>query len=42
LLIFAEKALPLGQRFSSGLGLALITVGLAVAGGVVPLSWIAT
>lgn len=41
LLIFAEKVLPLGQRLSTIIGLLLVMVGLAVAGEIVPMSWIA-
>lgn len=41
LLVFAEKVLPLGQRLSTVIGLALVAGGLTVAGGALPMSWMA-
>jgi predicted metal-binding membrane protein len=32
LIVFAEKVLPHGQRISTAIGVALIAVGLVVAG----------
>jgi predicted metal-binding membrane protein len=42
LLVFAEKVLPLGRRLSPIIGLALVVVGSAVAGGAVPAAWMAS
>lgn len=41
LLVFAEKVLPLGQRLSTIIGLALFAGGVVIAGGGLPMSWIA-
>ncbi|WP_262265765.1 DUF2182 domain-containing protein [Microvirga yunnanensis] len=38
LLVFAEKVLPLGQRLSTIIGLALVAGGVAAASGGVPIS----
>jgi predicted metal-binding membrane protein len=40
LLVFAEKVLPLGQRLSAVIGLALIALGLGVASGSIDVTWI--
>jgi predicted metal-binding membrane protein len=39
LLVFAEKVLPLGQRLSTTIGLALVAARVAVACGGLPISW---
>jgi predicted metal-binding membrane protein len=41
LLVFAEKVLPLGQGLSTVIGLGLVAGGLTVAGGALPMSWMA-
>jgi predicted metal-binding membrane protein len=41
LVVFAEKALPQGRRVSAVVGGALVVLGLAVAGGAVPMPWMA-
>jgi len=41
LLVFAEKVLPLGQRLSTIIGLALVAGGVAVVAGTLPMSWMA-
>ncbi|WP_262273225.1 DUF2182 domain-containing protein [Microvirga yunnanensis] len=41
LLVFAEKVLPWGWRLSPIIGVALVAGGLTVAGGILPVSWMA-
>jgi predicted metal-binding membrane protein len=41
LVVAIEKLLPLGQRASAGIGVALIALGLAVASGTVLMPWLA-
>jgi predicted metal-binding membrane protein len=41
LVVFAEKALPQGRRTAAVVGGALVVLGLAVAGGAVPMPWMA-
>lgn len=41
LVVAIEKLLPLGQRASAGIGVALIVLGLAVASGTVLMPWLA-
>ena len=41
LVIFAEKVLPGGQRTSQVVGIALVTLGIGVVGGVVDMPWMA-
>jgi predicted metal-binding membrane protein len=42
LLVFAEKVLPLGRRFSTAIGVALVVAGVAISTGILPISWMAT
>jgi len=41
LIVFAEKVLPGGQRASQAVGIALVTLGIGVVGGVVDMPWVA-
>jgi predicted metal-binding membrane protein len=41
LIVFAEKVLPGGQRASLVVGIALVTLGIGVGGGVVAMPWVA-
>lgn len=41
LIVFVEKALPVGRHFPVALGAALLAAGALVASGVVPLTWLA-
>ena len=41
LVVFVEKVLPQGRRASTGIGIALVVLGLMVAGGAVSMPWIA-
>jgi predicted metal-binding membrane protein len=39
LVVFVEKVLPLGQRLSAGIGVALTTLGVLVASGAIWMPW---
>ena len=41
LVVFAEKALPLGERASRVVGAAFVLLGLAVGTGVFDMPWVA-
>jgi predicted metal-binding membrane protein len=41
LVVFVEKVLPLGQRPSAGIGVALTTLGVLVASGAIWMPWAA-
>jgi predicted metal-binding membrane protein len=40
LVVFAEKVLPQGRLGAAVIGLALIALGLTVAGGAVSMPWV--
>ena len=41
LVVFVEKVLPQGRRTSTVIGIALVVLGVMVAGGAVSMPWIA-
>jgi predicted metal-binding membrane protein len=41
LVVFAEKMLPHGRRAGAATGIALIVLGIVVAGGAMPMPWLA-
>jgi predicted metal-binding membrane protein len=41
LVVFVEKLFPHGRRAAAIIGVALVALGLLVAGGAIPMPWMA-